>query len=104
MTEINDWNGAYLPDDEPTMILECTFCMAHIPFLGDGDETIADGQFTLPEYYIATCPRCGGIYGEGDVVGVIEPDEAEIKAAIVQAQRARPLPMTGTDFHRFGEE
>jgi len=68
-----NYYGNSTGEPAPTIILECGFCMAEIPFLGDGDEIVTEGRFTLPEYYVATCPRCDAVYGEGDTLDVTDP-------------------------------
>lgn len=61
------------PDElnAPTLILLCGFCAREIAFIGDSDEDVIDGCYTLGEYELVACD-CGAVYGEGDTIEVLK--------------------------------
>lgn len=69
MIELTNHNGAFLPDDSPSIVLRCGFCAAEIALMFDV-ETGTDDTYTFGEYELAAC-SCGATYGEGDTLDIV---------------------------------
>jgi hypothetical protein len=70
MTEINDYNGAFLPDGDVSLVLRCTYCAAEIELYGDWDEREDLDTYTLNDDEIVTC-TCGARYGADDTLDIV---------------------------------